>query len=128
MIASFHTAFFDPEGILVTVPSKIRRNYLRGWFLIDFFSTCPIDVLAGLAMGGGSQDVRAVKLIRTVRLARLLKLVRLLKMGKIMQLVESMAAMSPIAIKMSKLGAQMLFMAHLLGCFWFMISTSAIDG
>ena len=60
----------------------IRRNYLRGWFTIDFLSVVPYYAIGWAACGGdctyGSSlsaigDVRVIKLVRMIKLARLLK-------------------------------------------------------
>ncbi|CAE8641768.1 unnamed protein product, partial [Polarella glacialis] len=43
MICSWRTAFLDQDSLLVTIPWELRRSYFKGWFLIDFLSTFPID-------------------------------------------------------------------------------------
>jgi len=43
LLMSFRCAYFDEEhDLLVTIPNDIAKNYLKGWFFIDFFSVFPI--------------------------------------------------------------------------------------
>ena len=43
LIMAFRCAYFDEEhDLLVTIPAEIAKNYLKGWFFIDFFSVFPI--------------------------------------------------------------------------------------
>ena len=62
MLASSRTAYVDPElDQLVSNASKIRRNYLKSWFLIDFFSTVPIDKIVMAFFPGNGSDARTLK-------------------------------------------------------------------
>ena len=62
---SFHMLVDDEDGgafglmeddekaageVVVYNPSRIRRRYLKTWFLIDFFSTFPFELVAQVAM------------------------------------------------------------------------------
>lgn len=57
---------------------SIATNYFRGWFLVDFVSTVPLDTLFS-TMVHNSEALRGTKLIRMIRLVRLFKIFRLLK-------------------------------------------------
>ena len=70
-----------------------------------------------------ASQVRAFKLIRILRLVRLLKLARLLKLGKFIHSVEEILGLSPAAFKLMKLVFNVTFIAHLLACFWYYVST-----
>lgn len=45
LILNFRTAYYTRGGIREDRPSAIRRNYLRGWFAVDFVSTLPFSYL-----------------------------------------------------------------------------------
>jgi len=122
MVLNFRTAMTDSEGILDTIPFHIAKAYLRGWFLIDFGSTFPVDRVFEAALGNGG-DLRPLKMIRMVRLVRLLKLARMMKMGKIAHKMEEVLELSPMALKCINLGGTLTFFSHFLGCFWFFVST-----
>jgi hypothetical protein len=128
MLASSRTAYVDPElDQLVSNAAKIRRNYLKSWFLIDFFSTVPIDKFVMAFFPGNGSDARTLKMIRILRLVRLLKLFRLMKMNKIITVIEREVDIDPIIWRLMTLFAQMGVCAHLLGCFWFFHHNLVID-
>lgn len=112
IIANFRTAYFDNHGVLVTDLGRIRRNYMRGFFIIDFVSTVPFDRI--LPVGRGA------KLIRVLRLVRLFKLLRLFRIGRAIESLQEMGV--PVrAIHSTKLILQLSFLAHLLACGWFFV-------
>jgi hypothetical protein len=128
MLASARTAYVDKAvDRLVANPAKIRKNYLKSWFVIDFFSTVPIDKIVEYFTAGTGSDVRTLKMIRVLRLVRLLKLFRLAKMSKISQVIEREVDIDPIVWRLLSLFSQMAICAHLLGCFWFFHHNSVID-
>jgi hyperpolarization activated cyclic nucleotide-gated potassium channel 2 len=66
-------------------PLPIAHSYLRSWFIVDFISCLPVEVLAsdrkdGAAAsgGGGTQLVKLLKLFRLVRMLRMLRLSRIM--------------------------------------------------
>ena len=48
LLLSFRTAFINDKGIRVGNPAQIRKNYLKGWFTIDFVSCIPVGHIATL--------------------------------------------------------------------------------
>lgn len=70
-------------------------------------------------------DTRAVKLIRTIRLIRLFKLARLLKMNRIFKQIEAIIDLTPMVLRLCKLGGYLFVLAHLIACFWFYASLQA---
>lgn len=67
------TAYTDDEtGTLITEPSLIRRNYLKGWMPFDVATSLPIDwLLCATGTSGNSlQLFRLLKLLRVVRVIR----------------------------------------------------------
>eukprot|EP00746_Dinoflagellata_sp_MGD_P147893 gnl/MRDRNA2_/MRDRNA2_80207_c0_seq1.p1 gnl/MRDRNA2_/MRDRNA2_80207_c0~~gnl/MRDRNA2_/MRDRNA2_80207_c0_seq1.p1 ORF type:complete len:678 (+),score=98.11 gnl/MRDRNA2_/MRDRNA2_80207_c0_seq1:194-2035(+) len=68
--------------VMVGDPQLIVNNYLRGWFIVDFLSIIPFDLL-GLVLH--ASDLSTLRLLRIIRLLRLLKLIRLLKGMRLFQ-------------------------------------------
>lgn len=139
MAASSLTAFWLNDE-LETRRGRILRNYLRGWFIIDLVSTLPVDLMlgplfavdaaaddggpGGASSGGASADaLRSIKLIKFFRLVRLIKLARLLKLRKFGGSLEGAFRLNPALQRLLKLLLQIIFVAHLLACFWFFTST-----
>lgn len=69
---NFITSVSTPNG-LITDFSTISLLYLRSWFVIDFFSSLPLDLL--VQIDAVSDAISSFK--RYIKLIRLLKLVRL---------------------------------------------------
>ena len=76
---------------------KIAMNYLKSWFVLDFFSVCvsgfdfmaltpPISMCSGIpGPREEASDLSSLKLLRVVRVLRLIKLVRLVRSSRIMK-------------------------------------------
>ncbi len=121
IFATFNTGFIF-QKILVSNRHLIIKRYLKGWFIIDFLSTVPIDNIAELAMGSegsNTKNLRTLKMIRGLRLLRLLKLARLLKLKKVTAILEESGMFNPALFKLFGLLLQILFIAHMLACGWY---------
>jgi hypothetical protein len=128
IIFNFRCGYINADGDVVWDVRKIRNNYLAGWFSIDFLSTFPIDRVAQAAMpsGGGGGSLRAVKLVRILRLVRLMKLMKLA--GSTDALEEYELPVNTGALSIITMLCKIVFLAHLFGCFWYMLGTSGSLG
>ena len=118
---NFNTAFFDErEERIVEDRRRIALRYLKGWFVIDLLSTVPFDRI--FALFGGGAGLRSLKLIRVLRLVRLLKLAKLFKLGKFATFMEDLN-LNPAIMRLLKMLFQIVFIAHLLSCFWYFIAS-----
>jgi hypothetical protein len=130
MAVSFRCAYIDSEGCLNTIPVDIRRHYLQGYFISDFLSSVPIDWLLQAVIPGGMASragLRQSRMLRFARLFRLLKLVRVFKLARLLRLANTFVEIPPLFIRMISLFLKICFMAHLVGCFWFYVSTVKIS-
>jgi CRP-like cAMP-binding protein len=91
----------------------IIRNYLKGWFPVDFISVLPFDLL-GIVMQRG--DMRQLKILRVVRLLRLLKLARLVRGLRILKRWEVEIGMSYRRLTMLGLVLTAFLSAHWISC------------
>ena len=119
---NFITGYYDEQELLVTDLYLIARNYLRGWFPIDFVSTVPFDLIAELVLGSSGSS--AFKIIKVIRLLRLLKLARLKKLAKIVNDIEEAINMNAAMLRLLRLLFNIVFVSHMLACMWYAISTS----
>ena len=55
---NFGTGYFNYDGVVIMEPSKIRRRYLSTWFLVDFVSSIPVEIVARVAMTDESEFKR----------------------------------------------------------------------
>lgn len=77
IIATFFSAFEDFDLKINDDLKDIAANYLKGWFMIDFISIFPIDLIfmySGINIGGYN------KVFRVLRMGKLQKLARVVKM------------------------------------------------
>lgn len=129
---------------LIHDPAKIRKDYLRSWFLIDFFSVVPADQVL-LAVGtmlseNTSSDTSMklgldlIELSVSVRLMRLLRLVRLLKLKDLLNLDKIIHSLYIFThhfgitklqlafyFRLFFLVALIVSSGHFLGCIWLML-------
>ena len=115
---SFRTAIFV-DGEWVTDFSEIRAAYLRGWFWVDAPSSIPVELIEAFA-GNQASDF---KMLRFLRLFRLLRLLKLLKLQTMMELLEDLMGASARIFHVVFLSFKLMFVAHLLGCFWYSVSS-----
>ena len=126
LVLNFFTFESDKWGHRSTTFRSNSWRYLRTWFLIDFFSTIPFDQLLGVITDIDKNAVRTIKLVRVVRLTRLLKLVRLLKLRKsAVQVFSKSHTIQHAVWRIIKLLFSVLFLAHLLACFWHFMALMA---
>jgi hypothetical protein len=103
IILNFRTAFYDDERLLVFDSRVILQRYVRGWFVVDFLSTVPVDDIARALMGGTSIPFFPTKLLRLFRIARLLKLARLIKLSRVAGRLRDFIELSPSTERLGKL-------------------------
>ena len=113
MFISARTAWFNEHGDQTFDDIEAVKKYLKGYFLIDFLSIFPFQLL--LSSPG--------KLTRLFKLVRLVKMVRLLKVSKFYGAVEKQAGLSIgySNIRMVILLIFILLIAHWMACALFII-------
>ena len=90
---------------------------------MDFVSTVPFDrwlpVLFPTTFAD-AEDIRVVKLVRILRLFRLFKLLKVFRISSKLSKFDINGFLSPSFIRLIKLLARIMFVAHLIACFWFL--------
>ena len=118
LVLQFRTAYWNTDGMLVTDLARIRSQYLRRWFLIDFLCVLPVGYVGYfMSDGPNGQELRSIK---TLRLLRLGKMLRLAKVFKMLQKYDNMAELKPL-VSLLTLFFFVFLAAHLLACIWFAI-------
>ena len=116
IVLSFRTAYLDEWGNLVVSASKIRRNYLQGWFVLDLAASVPVDLVLIVAthLHDGSRKDTVLNWLGV------LKIYRLLRFGRILKVLKNMKHAN--AFRILRLLFGYLLMAHLVGCAWYMLN------
>lgn len=118
---TFRKCFWGEEG-LVAEPGQIASSYLKGWFLLDFFSSFPFDsVLAATGNSDSPDQARILKVIRIFRMVKILRMVRIKRLLKKLQ--DDMGIKNGIMISL-KFTMFTCFAAHFQACLWFYMSNS----
>jgi CRP-like cAMP-binding protein len=129
IVLNFLTGVQLPSGEVTYDTATVARTYLRGWFLVDFFSTIPFDDLSDWF--GTTTDPRAskalssAKLLRSLKVLRLFKLARIRKLTKLFLNLEDAVFTNQSLLSLTKLALTMLFLSHLVACLWFAIGNQA---
>ena len=132
---------------LVTDQRQIKREYVRSWLFVDFFSVVPADqvlLLVGTIMVDNTSSEKGVEwgmlLMEWSVTARLMRLLRLVRLAKIKQLLNLEKVTHTVYTLAKKIGADdvtklqvsfyfrvifliglILSAGHFLGCVWLMI-------
>lgn len=71
--------------------SKVKRHYLKSWFLVDFLSIIPINYIVIIAGAeSNAESGSKTRAVRMLRFAKLLKLLRLVRMKRILDRYEAL--------------------------------------
>ena len=134
---------------LITDRERIKKDYMSGWFFIDFFSVFPLDhcllvagvimvdnaesdavLMWGFRLQGWSVMARMLRLLRLVRLAKLKQLLQADKMVHRIYSVVKKAGFTKLQVafyfRVAFLVASILAAAHFLGCLWLLIGRRAV--
>eukprot|EP00927_Polykrikos_kofoidii_P011961 TRINITY_DN15131_c0_g1_i1.p1 TRINITY_DN15131_c0_g1~~TRINITY_DN15131_c0_g1_i1.p1 ORF type:complete len:749 (-),score=118.50 TRINITY_DN15131_c0_g1_i1:32-2278(-) len=95
----------------------IIGHYLRRWFILDFISVFPFDLVAKLIRSDG---IDKAKVIKIVRLVRLLKLTRVMKASRLVRRCETSFSVAYQKFELLKFCFALLIMSHWLACGWAM--------
>uniref|UniRef100_A0A1I8HWC0 Potassium voltage-gated channel protein eag n=1 Tax=Macrostomum lignano TaxID=282301 RepID=A0A1I8HWC0_9PLAT len=117
IVLNFHTTFVGPNGEVISDPSVIRVNYLKGWFVIDLLSCLPYDVFNAFqpesSEGGISSLFSALKVVRLLRIGRVAR--------KVDQYLEYGAALLILMI------FGFVLLAHWMACIWYTIGVRDLE-
>ena len=115
MILNFRTAYYY-RGEIVDDPKQITRHYLRTWFIVDFVSLFPFDLITGHILVGLSPYL--VDIAPALRLARL---VRLLHLKELINRWRHADFLNPSMMRLGILLLWMLMVAHWAACGWIVL-------
>lgn len=133
VLLNFNTAYME-DGVWVTHRGAIARTYLSGWFWIDFPSSVPVELIDFVAVAlegafeasGADEEEGGTShyaFLRFLRLFRLLRLMRLLKLNEYISTMEIRFDLNLTSLRLFQMIVSLLFLAHMLGCFWFYTAT-----
>mmetsp|Transcript_44743 Transcript_44743/g.106192 ORF Transcript_44743/g.106192 Transcript_44743/m.106192 type:complete len:1052 (+) Transcript_44743:121-3276(+) len=128
MTLSCITGYSTSDGILEMRASKVMVQYLRTWFAIDL--TCVAgDVINSVLILIGSATSNAEGLSRLLRVTKLVRFLRLLGMFRLFRVMSSFSAFMEVhvseawrmLVKILQIALLLLWIGHLVACFWYHI-------
>jgi len=88
LVLNFFTTLYDDErNFEITDRKEIAIEYLKGWFMIDFFSIVPFEGIMKFFIND-TGNIKMTVLLRIPRIAKIYKLVKLFRMVKVIKLVK----------------------------------------
>jgi len=128
---NFRTMYYDKWDriVLHTDPFDIATHYLRGWFLIDFLTSFPIEFVFEDFLDTTMELSLFVKSLRAFRFVRILKIVRILRLTKNFDKFVKLAKERELvaASRLIKIMAYMLLTAHYFACVWWYVGSLLHD-
>ena len=130
VILNFFLAY--PVGIggarWVTEKREIRRQYLRGWFVLDILSTIPGCVLDCYDyLSDSNSGISQFKVLRVLRVLRLVKLLRLLRGTRLLKRWETSMRLDYGTLSLVQSMVMVVVFAHWSACVWRMQVTFRED-
>ncbi|XP_030644437.1 potassium/sodium hyperpolarization-activated cyclic nucleotide-gated channel 2 [Chanos chanos] len=133
LIFNFRTGILEGDNShIVLDPQVIRSRYLRGWFLVDFVSSIPVDyifLMVDLEARLESAEVyRTARALRIVRFTKILSLLRLLRLSRLIRYIHQWEEifhmtydLASAVVRIVNLIGMMLLLCHWDGCLQFMV-------
>lgn len=92
LVFNFRTGIMEGDNSeIILDPDVIRRRYLRGWFLVDFISSIPVDYIFLIvdieARLESAEVYRTARALRIVRFTKILSLLRLLRLSRLIRYI-----------------------------------------
>ncbi|KAG3003710.1 hypothetical protein PC119_g15860 [Phytophthora cactorum] len=121
------------EGHTAVLERRARwREYLRGWFWMDFLSALPVSVVVAISDesikkcgGSGSWVLVLVNSFRLLRLARVFKFIHTLQREENSTALGAAIATHHNSARVVRLVFRVGFIAHLLTCGYFLVARIA---
>ena len=124
---------------LVTDSARLKREYLRGWFIVDLLSVLPFNyIMLFVSSNSDSSNIaRSARFFRFVRAARFLRLIKLAKLSKLRDAMRVLkeflnclgvsALEVEFGLRMIGLVVLMLGVGHVTACLWLYVGRSGLQ-
>ncbi|XP_076977544.1 potassium/sodium hyperpolarization-activated cyclic nucleotide-gated channel 2 [Tamandua tetradactyla] len=114
---------------IVLDPEKIKRRYLRSWFVVDFVSSIPVDYIFLIVEKGIDSEVyKTARALRIVRFTKILSLLRLLRLSRLIRYIHQWEEifhmtydLASAVMRICNLISMMLLLCHWDGCLQFLV-------
>ncbi|KAF0882110.1 HCN1 protein, partial [Crocuta crocuta] len=97
LVLNFRTGIVIEDNTeIILDPEKIKKKYLRTWFVVDFVSSIPVDYIFLIVEKGIDSEVyKTARALRIVRFTKILSLLRLLRLSRLIRYIHQWEEVSP---------------------------------
>ncbi|XP_067086831.1 potassium/sodium hyperpolarization-activated cyclic nucleotide-gated channel 2 isoform X1 [Osmerus mordax] len=130
LLLNFRTGIvFEDNTEIILDPGRIKRRYLRSWFLVDFVSSIPVDYIFLMVEKGLDSEVyKTARALRIVRFTKILSLLRLLRLSRLIRYIHQWEEifhmtydLASAVMRIFNLIGMMLLLCHWDGCLQFLV-------
>ncbi|KAF3834973.1 hypothetical protein F7725_027531 [Dissostichus mawsoni] len=114
---------------IILDPNKIKKKYLKSWFVVDFVSSIPVDYIFLIVERGMDSEVyKTARALRIVRFTKILSLLRLLRLSRLIRYIHQWEEifhmtydLASAVMRIFNLIGMMLLLCHWDGCLQFLV-------
>uniref|UniRef100_A0A4W4GCP9 Cyclic nucleotide-binding domain-containing protein n=1 Tax=Electrophorus electricus TaxID=8005 RepID=A0A4W4GCP9_ELEEL len=130
LVLNFRTGIvFEDNTEIILDPKKIKKKYLRTWFVVDFISSIPVDYIFLIVEKGMDSEVyKTARALRIVRFTKILSLLRLLRLSRLIRYIHQWEEifhmtydLASAVMRIFNLIGMMLLLCHWDGCLQFLV-------
>ncbi|XP_064186313.1 potassium/sodium hyperpolarization-activated cyclic nucleotide-gated channel 2 [Anguilla rostrata] len=130
LVLNFRTGIvFEDNTEIILDPKKIKRKYLKTWFVVDFVSSIPVDYIFLIVEKGIDSEVyKTARALRIVRFTKILSLLRLLRLSRLIRYIHQWEEifhmtydLASAVMRIFNLIGMMLLLCHWDGCLQFLV-------
>ncbi|GAA6235218.1 potassium/sodium hyperpolarization-activated cyclic nucleotide-gated channel 2 [Lates japonicus] len=130
LVLNFRTGIvFEDNTEIILDPKKIKKKYLKSWFVVDFVSSIPVDYIFLIVEKGIDSEVyKTARALRIVRFTKILSLLRLLRLSRLIRYIHQWEEifhmtydLASAVMRIFNLIGMMLLLCHWDGCLQFLV-------
>ncbi|XP_053286873.1 potassium/sodium hyperpolarization-activated cyclic nucleotide-gated channel 2 [Pleuronectes platessa] len=130
LVLNFRTGIvFEDNTEIILDPKKIKKKYLKSWFMVDFVSSIPVDYIFLIVEKGIDSEVyKTARALRIVRFTKILSLLRLLRLSRLIRYIHQWEEifhmtydLASAVMRIFNLIGMMLLLCHWDGCLQFLV-------
>ncbi|KAL4608066.1 potassium/sodium hyperpolarization-activated cyclic nucleotide-gated channel 2-like [Arapaima gigas] len=130
LVLNFRTGIVIEDNTeIILDPEKIKKKYLKTWFVVDFVSSIPVDYIFLIVEKGMDSEVyKTARALRIVRFTKILSLLRLLRLSRLIRYIHQWEEifhmtydLASAVMRIFNLIGMMLLLCHWDGCLQFLV-------
>ncbi|XP_069042055.1 potassium/sodium hyperpolarization-activated cyclic nucleotide-gated channel 2 isoform X2 [Lepisosteus oculatus] len=130
LVLNFRTGIVIEDNTeIILDPKKIKKKYLKTWFVVDFVSSIPVDYIFLIVEKGIDSEVyKTARALRIVRFTKILSLLRLLRLSRLIRYIHQWEEifhmtydLASAVMRIFNLIGMMLLLCHWDGCLQFLV-------